>query len=84
MSDRISRRSFAKVLGVGAAGALIRPSTAQTEQAPATAAKLDEKAMEIYRTALRGNVTAAAGRLRFSLPENSEPCTVFFAAESKK
>ena len=84
MSDRISRRSFAKVLGVGAAGALIKPAIAQSEQAPATAAKLDERAMEIYRTALRGNVAAAAGRLRFALPENSEPCTVFFAEEPKK
>ena len=83
MKERISRRSFAKVLGIGAAGALIRPALAQADQAPATAAKLDERAMEIYRAALRGNVSAAAGRLRFPLPENSEPCIVFFAAEPK-
>lgn len=84
MKERISRRSFAKLLGVGAAGTLIRPAIAQESQAPATAAKLDEKAMELYRAALRANVAAAAGRLRFALPENSEPCTVFFAEEPKK
>jgi hypothetical protein len=84
MSDKISRRSFAKVLGVGAAGVLIRPAIAQDEQVPATAAKMDERAIGLYRTALRGNAAAAAGRLRFPMPENSEPCTVFSAKEPKK
>ncbi|MEO7453655.1 MAG: hypothetical protein ABIV13_02700 [Fimbriimonadales bacterium] len=83
MSERISRRSFAKLLGVGAAGTLIRPSFAQ-DAVPATAAKLDGQALDLYRAALRGNVTAAAGRLRFELPENSEPCTVFAAEVPKK
>lgn len=84
MSDKVSRRTFAKLLGVGAAGAVIRPASAQTEQLPATSAKLDERAMQIYAAALRANASAAQGRLRYPLAENSEPCTTFRAEAPKK
>ena len=79
MKDAISRRNFAKLLGVASIGSLIRLQTGQETDAPPTAAKLDEKQMALYADAMRGNRNAASARLRHKLPENSEPCTVFVA-----
>jgi hypothetical protein len=84
VKEAISRRTFAKLLGVGAAGALIRPGAAQETPKPATAAMLDERAKQLYDAAIRGNLATAQGRLRYKLIENSEPCAVFHVQEPKK
>jgi len=86
MSDQGSRRDFLKLSASGLAGIATRPLGAQ--QAPADAATLDRiqkllatpvdgETLEIMKRTVRGNEAAAAGRTRFKLPENSEPCTVY-------
>ena len=83
MMERLSRRSFAKLLGVGAVGTLIRPSSAQEEQSPQTMAKFDERTTQLYNAAVRSNEGASRRRLGYKLPENSEPCFIFKAEEPR-
>jgi hypothetical protein len=84
VKEAISRRSFTKLLGIAAVGSVIRPHESQEPASPPTAAKFDERQLALYVAALRGNRSAAASRLRHKLPENSEPCTLFFAETSRK
>ena len=84
MKNSMSRRSFAKLLGVASMGSLIRIIPNQDIEAPPTAAKLDERQISLYAGALRANRSAADSRLRHKLPENSEPCTVFIAERKLK
>lgn len=82
--DKISRRGFAKILGVGAVGWFARPAiSAKEPQRPPITEKFDERTKAIYDQTVQANSAQARSRLRFELPENSEPCTVFKAEAPK-
>jgi len=84
----ISRRSLVKVMGVGAVGLAAGPLKAQESPTAGVesqlAAKLDDRAKQLLASALRSNANSSRGRLRHTLTENSEPCTIFHAEEPKK
>lgn len=89
MSEEISRRTFHKrALAAGVSTALAGTGVAQSKKpAPADPdvsaleAKLEKplpaKLKTPAKAALKNLRTASAERLKFKLPEGSEPCTTF-------
>ncbi|MDQ2987310.1 MAG: hypothetical protein M3R13_11450 [Armatimonadota bacterium] len=88
MKEMISRRAFAKLVGIGAISVAAAPLKAHESATAAVesqlASKLDERAKGLLASALRSNANASRGRLRHKLAENSEPCFVFRAEAAKK
>lgn len=98
MAERVSRRQFARTMSLGAA-AVVAPGLTGAGQGqekaeqfePALAEidaqlheKLSDEARKIAQENLAGSRRLAKGRLAVKLPENSEPCTLFFAASKDK
>jgi hypothetical protein len=98
MSDKISRRELAKASLLGAA-VLVLPTTGtaqETTKPPTTdidpvamvekklAKPLSERAKELLKTSLNDSRQAAEARLATKLPENSEPCFVYFATPARE
>lgn len=93
MSQRISRREFAKRATLGAT-ALAMPGLAGVAQ-PEDPAKelaalerelnkpLSKQARELAVEAIKQLRRLHAARMLFPLPENSEPCTMYVATPAK-
>jgi len=97
LMKKISRRQFAKELGVASMGGLFlgkisfqqqrEPENLESELArleAKLAEPLSEEAWKLTKEALQSNLRAYASRWRFKLPENSEPCTIFVPQPAKK
>jgi hypothetical protein len=75
-------------MGDGAIGLAAGPLKAQESPTAGVesqlTAKLDDRAKQLLASALRSNASASRNRLRHTLTENSEPCTIFRAEEPNK
>lgn len=97
MSDKISRREFqTRALAAGAAVAISAKGQSQAPKPVAANADDELKTLEAKlekplpaklrapaKAALKNLKTAAADRLKFKLPEGSEPCTSFAASPAR-
>lgn len=98
MPEKVSRRQFARTFSLGAA-AVVAPGLVgaaqgqeKTEQFETALAEIDaqlheklsDEARKIAQENLAGSRRVAKGRLAVKLPENSEPCTLFFASSKDK
>jgi hypothetical protein len=91
MAEKISRRDFAKMGALLAAGAAAPALGAQQKEEPPStevlgdmaavekklAKPLSAEARKMTLESLTNNRKAIQDRYKFDLPENSEPCTIF-------
>lgn len=98
MDDKLSRRQFASRAAAAAAGlALGKIATPQdaakpvvvSDQDAATieaglSAPLSDEAKSILKSTLKANREGVEARMKFKLPENSEPCTVYMPTSGGK
>lgn len=93
MDGHGSRRDFLKASALSITA--LSGYTAKGLQAQADSSSIDRiqkmlaspvegESLEIMKRTIRGNEAAAAGRMRFRLPENSEPCTAFHPTKPRK
>ena len=71
----------AAVLVSGVASAQETPAPVDTSAVEKQLAKpLSDQAKKLLKPAVRNSVNAHTERMKFKLPENSEPCTVYVAS----
>ena len=91
MASKTSRR---EILALGAV-ALVATASGQepkkeeppidTSEVERELAKpLDDRAKKLLKAAVKNSRTASAERLKFKLPENSEPCTMYVPTPEPK
>ncbi len=88
----VSRRKLLQGVVLIAGAGLVRPGLAQTPAAPGETpfevekslkVKLTDDARKLLKGALDGNQQATAARLKYPLPENSEPCFAYIPTPHK-
>lgn len=97
MSQKVSRREFARRAAASAAGLALVPAMAKAQQPeqpkppPVSDAEiadvesqlakpLSEEARKLLKSSIEGQKQARAGRMKSTLPENSEPCFTYIPA----